>query len=161
MTTTQTTDQVGNKKVQIANGTTPSGDRFVSLTTHRLLARTVYVVGVVDGTGRLADDKSLMVTPDYERARRHANKLVQAAGGKCEPQDHAVHLPKPSHILKVRGTEPRAARRPLVSVEPPRETRDCRYLVRWRRENRRANGRRFDTEPEANEFYNRLRQEMA
>lgn len=154
---------IPNKKVQVANGETPSADRFVSLTTHRLLARNLFVAAVVDGTGRLADDRSLVVTPDYERARRHANKLVQALG-KVEPTDYTVHIPPTTtYVMKGMGEpQPRLGRRgPIVSVEEPRQTREAQFLVRWQHAGRQnRSGKRFDTEREAIAFHKQLMKEM-
>jgi len=73
-------------------GACPSGlpmtvpkERYVSLTTTRLHATTVYVVAEVDGTGRLTDPR-LTVTPDLARARRAANAAVARWGGVAEEE---------------------------------------------------------------------------
>jgi hypothetical protein len=91
-----------NRRVPVAFGHNPSDDRYVSLTTVRLFATTVYVVGVVNGTGRLADPHSLLATADLSRARRHANKVLMSAGGPAEPPevDPAPPKPKPAWLVR-------------------------------------------------------------
>lgn len=76
-----------NRRIPVAFGDAPAEDRHVSVTTVRLMAVTVYVVGVVDGTGRLAEPHSLLATADLSRARRHANKLLTASGGPAWPPE--------------------------------------------------------------------------
>lgn len=148
---------IASKKVQVVNGTTPSADRFVSMTTARLLATDLFVVGVVDGTGRLADHTTLLTTPNYERARKHANRLVQKAGGRVEPTHYTAHLP---HSGRGHGYIGRG--RPVVEVEAPLRTRYGRYTVRWRRETGvKRMGKKFDTEREAIAFHAELVKEMA
>lgn len=157
---TTTTEQVTNKRVQVANGDTPAADRFVSLTTHRLLATTCYVVAVIDGTNRLADPSTFLATPIYERARKHANRLVQSLG-KVEPTHYAEHLAR-----EARGTRAgyglqkpprRIAHGPIAYVEPPRLNKYGRWAVAWSVVGAgQERSRTFKTKPEATTFYNRL-----
>ena len=162
--TTAAPEQITNKRVQVANGSTPAADRFVSLTTHRLLARTVYVVAVVDGTGRLADDRSFIATPTYERARKHANRLVQQLG-KVEPTHYAEHL-LPDNRGRAQYGLPRRPKRiakgPIAYVEPPQRNKYGRWAVAWGVVGDPAEkSRTFTKKPEATTFYNRLLRERS
>lgn len=128
----------------------PRTDLYVSLSTVRLLAADVFVVGVVDGTGRLAEPTSLLTTTNIDRARRHANSLVARWGGVADEPDLAELLPKP-----------RRKRGRIEYIERPQQTPNGRYIVRWFRTDAiNARGKRFDTEREAVAFHAQLTQEM-
>lgn len=160
--TTTTAEPVTNKKVQVANGKTPADDRFVSLSTHRLLARTVYVVGVVDGTNRLADDTTLLTTPNYERARKHANRLTRELG-KVEPTHYATHLDAGmTNHIGYPVIPPGVKANGLASVEPPKPTSNNRgWIVVWLPKGQRQRKRqRFWVEADAIAFYNLLLDEL-
>jgi hypothetical protein len=137
------------RRVQVVANGSPQTDRYVSLTTTRLFATNVYVVAVVDGTGRLADPKSLLTTTDYQRARRHANRLTESWGGEVPPPDTAEFL-----------ASRRRRRHRSEYIDPPTRTRDGRWVVRWRCVGSpTAKGKRFSTEPEAQAFYAQLTEE--
>lgn len=76
-----------NRRVPVRLGDHRTAERFVSLTTTRLHATTVYVVAEVDGTGRLTDPR-LTVTPDLARARRVANAAVARWGGVANTEEN-------------------------------------------------------------------------
>ncbi|UMG92835.1 hypothetical protein [Nocardioides sp. TF02-7] len=158
------TSQATSRKVQVANGDSPSDDRFIVLTSHRLLATPVWVVGVVDGTGRLTDPPSLLVTPDHERARRHANRLFNDLGGEeVEPTHYASHIARDVRAPRAYGIHP--AQRPATStvVTPPRyREKRGKWHVCWQVEGeRKRKGKWFPTEQQAHDFYNRLTKEMS
>lgn len=149
-----------HKRVQVENGTRPSEDRFVSMTTARILATDVYVVGVVDGTGRLADHTTLLATPNHERARRHANRLVQKLG-KVEPTHYAELLPAGTARSGYGLRDQTPAGVTTTEVDPVRLRRNGKYGVKWQvAGQRRRNGRSFDTECEAIAFRNQLKKEL-
>lgn len=146
---------IPHKKVQVEEGTRPSEDRFVSMTTARILATDVYVVGVVDGTGRLADHTTLLTTPNHERARRHANRLVQKLG-KVEPTHYTEHLPRGAERT---GYEPPEVT--TTAVDPVRRRPSGKYVVQWQiAGQRRRNGKRFNTKREAIAFRTKLVKEL-
>jgi hypothetical protein len=151
------------RKVRVALGDTPQQDRYVSLTSARILATDVFVVAVVDGTGRLADHTTLLTTPIHERARRHANRLVQALG-KVEQQEHYInHLPadvarRPGYGLPRRPRP--AARRRFVYIEDPQRQPNGSWLVAWLVVGAdRESGKRFKSEREARKFHQQLIQQ--
>jgi len=72
-----TTADQRTKTVLVRSTDSPRTDRHVTLRSARLLATDLYVVAVVDGTGKLADPTSLTVTPSLDRARTAANRLIQ------------------------------------------------------------------------------------
>lgn len=69
------TDHRAHTVPVLATGS-PRTDRHVTLRSARLLAADLYVVAVVDGTGKLAEPKTITLTPDLDRARAAANRLV-------------------------------------------------------------------------------------
>lgn len=154
-----------NRKVRVQVGHTPSEDRFITLTTTRVLATDAYIAAVVDGTGKLADPKSLLVSPDYGKARRHANILFNRWGGEEVAPQSVECLP---HRIQRRRSERQGpqARGPGITIastviDAPRRVRDGSYAVRWQVEGqRRRMGRRFPTEAEARSFHAQLRKEL-
>jgi len=72
------------KSIQIKKASTRTDERFVSLTTTRLHATTVYVVAEVDGTGLLAGQ--LKTFTDRRAATRAADKLVTESRARSVPQ---------------------------------------------------------------------------
>jgi hypothetical protein len=143
-----------HRKVQVRGDGKPRTDRYITLTTTRLLATDLYLVGVIDGSGRLTDSASLRVTPNLDAARRYANGLVEQWGGVVEA-DHQQWLPK-----NVRRAMPVDDSR-IVSVEPVRPRRDGQYAVRWQVAGRKQRrGKRFLTEPEAQSYFDHLIQRM-
>ena len=161
MTTTQTApnEPIANKRVQVANGQRPADDRFVSLSTHRLLATTVYVVAVIDGTNRVADPATFLATPIYERARKHANRLTQRLG-KVEPTHYAEHLSPTNPQRRQYGIPERPrriAKGPIAYVEPPRRNKYGRWHVAWSVVgSAQEKSRTFATRREADTFHTRL-----
>ena len=136
-------------------------DRWVTLTTNRVLATNVLVVAVTDGTNRLADPRSLLVTTDSAKARRHANKLYESWGGGCGDAPTADYLP-PSVRRAADYPEsdrPESLRYgpPVVRVLPPDQGPKGRWRVRWfHADQAKARVRRFDSEPEAQDHYQQL-----
>lgn len=144
-----------NRKVRVKAADSPSSERFVALTTARLLSTDLFVVGVVDGTGRLREPTSLRVTPVLNAARKHANTLVERSGGVVEP-DHGEFV----HRNQARSVERRG---PLTGtqIEAVGRRRNGDYGVRWRiAGQRKRQGKRFSTKREAQAFHAQLIREM-
>jgi hypothetical protein len=139
-----------SRRVPVRLTDSPREDRYVSLTTTRLLSTDLYVVGVVDSSGRLAEPTSLRVTPNLDVARTHANALVEKWGGVVEP-DHEQWLPK----------KRRRRGRRILSVERVCRRPDGRYIVRWQDARLlQMSGKSFDTEAEAQSYHEQLTQRM-
>lgn len=157
-----------HRRVHVLVGDRPSDDRFILLTSNRLLSTPVWVVGVIDGTGRLAVPGSLLTTTNYERARRHANRLFEDHGAEEVQQPYIDHIDAGIAASRrqrapVRNSPrpPRQPGPPLVSLVPPQRTKKGnRWVVRWARDGQRRMGRRFDIQQDAQTFYNRLAEEM-
>jgi hypothetical protein len=151
-----------NRREQVRRGPHPRDDRYITLTSHRILATNVLVVAVTDGTNRLADPPSLLVTTNLTRARRHANKLYESWGGGCGDAPTADYLPPSSRRASdypdhERPASLRYAGPPIVRVLPPERG----PRGRWRVERFHANRpkpitRRFASEPEAHSYYQQL-----
>jgi hypothetical protein len=135
-----------NKRVPVRLTDSARTDRYVSLSTQRLHAATVYVVAVVDGTSRLTDPRTLRTTTDLSQARRHANRLVETWGGVAETAADAI----------ASRPKPKPARRPHRVT--PKQRPNGRWRVgisingKWRK-------RTFDTEQEAQQFIDRIKRE--
>lgn len=142
--------EVLNAKVQ----TSLDPPRFASLSTARLLATTVYVVALVDRTGRLVDPATLKATPDPNRAIRLHASLVQKQGGK-------VILPL-SSPPEPRKQKPAPPERPAPSAqkEPVYQPQLDRWLMKFSH-NGQAYREHFPTEAEAIVFRNRIKNEGA
>jgi hypothetical protein len=161
-----------NRREQVRTGRTPRDDRYVTLTTQRILATNCYVVAIVDGTGRLVDPQTLLTTPSFDKARRHANALFDSwGGGGCEsnqPTPTAEFLPRTVR----RPYDYPDGRRTFHAVgtvtelhEPARRTTTGkgRWYVRWyyaESRNNQPRTRTFPTEQEAIAFHTELSQLM-
>lgn len=154
-----------NRKVQVARNGSPKTDRWVVLTGSRLLATDVFVVGVVDGTGRLTEQKSLLTTTDYERARRHANRLAESWGGVVEEDVPTAEFlerryRRPTDYPDRRTTHWRLGT--ITELESPKQDRAGRWVVKWCdtdvTNNRPSRRRAFPTKQEAKAFHAELAQ---
>lgn len=151
-----------NRREQVHRGTHPRDDRYVTLTTNRILATNVLVVAVIDGTNRLADPRSLLVTTSLTRARRHANKLYETWGGGCGDAPTADYLPPSCRRAADypdadRPDSLRYAGPPIVRVLPPeRGPRGFWRVERFYAGRAKSQVRRFRTEPEAHSYYQQL-----
>lgn len=156
-----------SQRVHVRDGATRTDDRFVSLTTHRLHATDVYVVGVLDGTGRLAEPTTLLATTDLQRARRHANTLFDRWGGEEVEPDHTAHLPR-AVIRRKTGTKPPRPKPRVLRVFPPVYVggRKGQWSVRWSAiygldGHEHTRGKRFKTKQEAQRFHDQLAEEAS
>lgn len=143
------------RREQVRVGDTRTDDRFITMTSHRLLATDVLVVGVIDGTGRLADPSTLLVTTDPKRARRHANTLYERWGGESVEPDYSEHIPG----RRRKGYQPGAFT--ATRVHPPKQTRHGNWNVRWEVAGQmKRRGRRFYSEADARVFMKELTREL-
>lgn len=144
--------EVLNTKVQV--GVDPA--RFASLTTARLLATTVYVVALIDHTGRLADPATLKTTTDPRRAQRLHVALMEKCGGKVTP----TYKPPPDPPKRDRahdrapGNSPR--HRPAQPVYQPTFGT---WLMKFRHKGRDYR-ERFPTEREAIAYRDKIMEEQ-
>lgn len=149
------------RREQVREGRTPRDERYVSLSTVRLLATDVYVVAVIDGTGRLTDPASLLTTPLLDKARKHANALFESWGGGVPEAPPAAYLERkyqrPRDFPDQRRTFHRVGN--IVELHEPKQDRTGKWIVRWYVEEsirNRPRRRPFPTEQEARAFHAEL-----
>jgi hypothetical protein len=133
-------DPTVSKRVPVRLSGHPRDDRYVSLTTHRIHATTVYVVAEIDSTGRMTDPRRFSAHTTLTSARKAANRLLSSWGGVAQREEPAPTV----------ESKPRSVR--------PRQLANGRWRASIRR-NGRQYVRMFDTEREAEHFISQVTEE--